>query len=104
MFKLIILKIKDLLGKNDSKCRLIRLVLLLQEFQLELKNRTGAENLAVDHLIRLEIGASNHSFSDYFLDETVYVVIDRLPLYVNIDKCIFAKTFLRDFSLSQRRR
>ncbi|GKA08294.1 reverse transcriptase domain-containing protein [Tanacetum coccineum] len=38
----------------DAKPRLIRWVLLLQGFNIEIKDKNGAENLAADHLSRLE--------------------------------------------------
>ncbi|GKE49239.1 reverse transcriptase domain-containing protein [Tanacetum coccineum] len=40
--------------KQDAKPRLIRLVLLLQGFNIEIKDKRGAENLAADHLSRRE--------------------------------------------------
>nr|GFC45658.1 reverse transcriptase domain-containing protein [Tanacetum cinerariifolium] len=43
-----------LLSKQDAKPRLIRWVLLLQEFDIIIRNKKGTENLAVDHLSRLE--------------------------------------------------
>ncbi|GJY34790.1 reverse transcriptase domain-containing protein [Tanacetum coccineum] len=46
--------LKYLLAKQDAKPRLLRWILLLQEFDVEIRNRKGAENLAADHLSRLE--------------------------------------------------
>ena len=46
--------IKYLMEKKDAKPRLIRWVLLLQEFDLHIIDRKGAENLVVDNLSRLE--------------------------------------------------
>ncbi|GJR97200.1 reverse transcriptase domain-containing protein [Tanacetum coccineum] len=43
-----------LFAKKDSKARLLRWVLLLQEFDFDVVDTKGAENLAADHLSRLE--------------------------------------------------
>nr|GEU40164.1 reverse transcriptase domain-containing protein [Tanacetum cinerariifolium] len=47
--------LKYLFAKKDSKARLLRWVLLLQEFTFKVVDTKGAENLAADHLSRLEI-------------------------------------------------
>nr|GEW03825.1 reverse transcriptase domain-containing protein [Tanacetum cinerariifolium] len=46
--------LKYLFANKDSKARLLRWVLLLQEFTFKVIDTKGAENLAVDHLSRLE--------------------------------------------------
>ncbi|GJT41616.1 reverse transcriptase domain-containing protein [Tanacetum coccineum] len=46
--------LKYLFAKKDAKARLLRWVLLLQEFDFKVIDTKGAENLAADHLSRLE--------------------------------------------------
>nr|GEU95981.1 reverse transcriptase domain-containing protein [Tanacetum cinerariifolium] len=46
--------LKYLLSKQDAKPRLIRWVLLLQEFDIIIRDKKRTENLALDHLSRLE--------------------------------------------------
>ncbi|GJV25240.1 reverse transcriptase domain-containing protein [Tanacetum coccineum] len=46
--------LKYLFAKKDAKARLLRWVLLLQEFDFNLINTKGAKNYAADHLSRLE--------------------------------------------------
>ncbi|GJR15327.1 reverse transcriptase domain-containing protein [Tanacetum coccineum] len=46
--------IKYLFAKKDAKPRLMRWILLLQEFDVVIRDKKGAENLAADHLSRLE--------------------------------------------------
>nr|XP_009799831.1 PREDICTED: uncharacterized protein LOC104245836 [Nicotiana sylvestris] len=46
--------IRYLLTKKESKARLMRWVLLLQEFDLEIRDRKETENQVADHLSRLE--------------------------------------------------
>nr|GEZ71010.1 reverse transcriptase domain-containing protein [Tanacetum cinerariifolium] len=46
--------LKYLFAKKDAKARFLRWVLLFQEFDFDVLDTKGAENLAVDHLFRLE--------------------------------------------------
>ncbi|GJX81206.1 reverse transcriptase domain-containing protein [Tanacetum coccineum] len=46
--------LKYLLAKQDAKPRLLWWILLLQEFDVIIHDKKGAENLAADHLSRLE--------------------------------------------------
>ena len=70
--------LKYLLNKLDAKPRLIRWILLLQEFDLEIKDKKGAENLAADHLSRLEnpyVGKlEEEEINDSFPEEKLYSI------------------------------
>nr|GEY65697.1 putative reverse transcriptase domain-containing protein [Tanacetum cinerariifolium] len=46
--------LKYLFAKKDAKARLLRWILLLQEFDFKVIDTRGAENYAADHLSRLE--------------------------------------------------
>ncbi|GKA61848.1 hypothetical protein Tco_0761367 [Tanacetum coccineum] len=46
--------LKYLLAKQDAKTRLLRWIVLLQEFDVIIRDKKRAENLAADHLSRLE--------------------------------------------------
>ncbi|GKC69357.1 hypothetical protein Tco_1115240 [Tanacetum coccineum] len=65
-------------SKLDAKPRLIRWVLLLQGFDIEIKDKKIAENLAVDHLSRLDnpdLGAfTEEEIADEFLDEHLMIL------------------------------
>ena len=47
--------IKYLMAKKDAKPRFIQWVLLLQEFDLEIRDQEGTRNMVADHLSILEI-------------------------------------------------
>ena len=67
--------IKYLMEKKDAKPRLIRWVLLLQEFDLHIVHRKGAENPVADNLSRLENVLDDPlSIDDSFPDEQLNVI------------------------------
>nr|GEZ03214.1 DNA-directed DNA polymerase [Tanacetum cinerariifolium] len=67
--------LKYLLNKQDAKPRLLRWVLLLQEFDITILDKKGSENLAADHLSRLENPhkdvLENKDINENFLLETL---------------------------------
>ncbi|GJT20787.1 reverse transcriptase domain-containing protein [Tanacetum coccineum] len=73
--------LKYLFAKKDSKARLLRWVLLLQEFDFNVIDTKGAENLAADHLSRLENPYENvldpKEVNEKFPLETLHMVTFR---------------------------
>jgi len=94
--------LKALLQKNDSKPRLIRWVLLRQEFDIEIVDKLGAQNLVPDHLSRLGNGEKGSSVSDQFPDETLYAVTGSLPCYADIVNYLVTKGFSTDSSRAEK--
>ena len=82
--------IKYLMTKKDRKPRLIRWVLLLQEFDVEIRNKKGSKNRVADHLSRLEIPKivqKHHShIYDTFPDEQILALshAETSPLFADI--------------------
>jgi len=57
------------LKKPNAKPKLIRWMLLLQEFDIEIRDKSGAENVVADHLSRIEGPVDSLPIRDNFLDE-----------------------------------
>ena len=77
--------LKYLLTKKNAKARLIRWVLLLQEFNLQIKGKKGVENVVVDHLSRLTIAHDTHNppINDEFPEESL-MQLEKAPWYAHI--------------------
>ena len=77
--------LKYLLTKQNAKARLIRWVLLLQEFNLQIKDKKGVEIVVAVHLSRLTIAHDTHSppINDEFPEEYL-IQMEKSPWYAHI--------------------
>ncbi|RVW12796.1 Transposon Tf2-12 polyprotein [Vitis vinifera] len=75
---------KELL-EQDAKARLIRWIFLLQEFNLQIRDKNGVENVVADHLSRLVIAHDSHGLpiNDDFPEESL-MSIEVAPWYSHI--------------------
>src|SRR6185312_13240466 len=76
--------LKYLLTKKDAKPKLICWILLLQEFDLEIRYRKGADNCVVDHLSRMQVQGLDLPINDYLRDDTLLKVTSSSPWYANL--------------------
>ena len=92
--------IKYLMTKNDAKPRLKRWVLLLKEFDQEIKDKKGIENLVANHLSRLEGPKDEVQVNDDFPDEQLLVIGDTktIPWFADYVNYLVAKVIPPDFS------
>nr|XP_027118569.1 uncharacterized protein LOC113735782 [Coffea arabica] len=76
--------LRYLMTKNDAKPRFIRWILLLQEFNLEIKDKSGAENLVADHLSRLLAHKEEQPLREAFPEEQLLAVDSSAPWYADM--------------------
>ena len=98
--------IKYLMTKKDAKPKLIRWVLLLQEFDLEIKDKKGTENLVADHLSRLEGARDEVHVNDNFPDEQLLAIEDKraVPWFADYVNYLVAKVIPLEFSYQHKKR
>ena len=92
--------------KSDSKLRLIRWILLLQEFDLEIKDKKDNENNVVDHLSRLaneEVTALESEVMDEFPDKKLLAIQER-PWFVDLANFKAAAVVPEDFGWHQKKK
>ncbi|XP_021769889.1 uncharacterized protein LOC110734151 [Chenopodium quinoa] len=98
--------LRHLMTKKEAKPRLIRWILLLCEFELEIKDKIGAENLVADHLSRLTHIVDQPSFQYQILgefpDESLFALKDLRPWFANIVNFLVSQQFPPGFTKSQK--
>ena len=79
--------LKYLFSKKDAKSHLIQWILLLQEFDIEIRDKKGFENVVADHLLRLTVDYSKDAtpISETFPDEQLmHIAHNPTPWFANI--------------------
>jgi hypothetical protein len=76
--------IRYLDNKPITNGRVTRWLLLLQEFDITIKDQPGRENLVIDFLSRFPKTNDSLTTEDQFLDEHLFVVNTKPPWYVDV--------------------
>ena len=92
--------------RKDAKPRLIRWILLLQEFDLEVRDKKGSENSVADHLSWLEKEEvrPDSVIQEAFPDEKLFACEIKLPSYVDIVNYLACKVLPPDLTYHQRKK
>ncbi|CAN6552168.1 unnamed protein product [Malus baccata var. baccata] len=93
-----------LLTKKEAKPRLIRWMLLLQEFDIEIRDKKGSENVVANHLSRMvhEEDANVVPIQDTFLDEQLLSIEVSEPWYADLVNYLVSKQVPSDLNKHQR--
>jgi hypothetical protein len=81
--------IKYLLAKKDAKPRLILWILLFQEFDVEIRDKKGVENVVADHLSRMNHGQDDKEpIEEKMRDDHLYRVLDKDTWMIDIIRAL----------------
>ncbi|KAL0354747.1 UNVERIFIED_CONTAM: Retrovirus-related Pol polyprotein from transposon.6 [Sesamum radiatum] len=101
--------LRYLMSKSDAKPRLLRWILLLQEFDLEIKDRRGCENTVADHLSRLNPtyveNMHNSPLQDEFPDEQLFAITQiEEPWFADFANFLAGKVIPPHLSYQQKKK
>nr|GEU60995.1 reverse transcriptase domain-containing protein [Tanacetum cinerariifolium] len=101
-----------LFTKQDVKPRLLQWILLLQEFNIEIHDKKGVENLTADHLSRLDNPYKGDlvdmEINDNFPHESLNMIAlndeNEPPWFVNIANYLVGNMLIRGVASQQKKR
>ncbi|CAN6716285.1 unnamed protein product [Malus baccata var. baccata] len=94
--------LKYLLTKKEAKPRLIRWILLLQEFDIEIRDKKGSENVVADHLSRMVHNEESLPILETFPDEQLLSIKVSAPWYADIVNFLVTKRIPSTYTRHQR--
>ncbi|CAN6562547.1 unnamed protein product [Malus baccata var. baccata] len=94
--------LKYLLTKKEAKPRLIRWMLLLQEFDIEICDKKGSENVVADHLSRMVHNEEALPILETFPDEQLMSIKVSEPWYADLVKVLVTKRIPSTYTRHQR--
>ncbi|XP_071921880.1 uncharacterized protein [Coffea arabica] len=94
--------LRYLMTKKDAKPRLIRWILLLQEFDMKIRDKRGSENLVADHLSRIPVGEDKEPLRDAFPEEHLFSLNSQLPWYADLVNYLVTGSFPAGWPKSKR--
>ena len=97
---------KYLMTKKDAKPSLIWWILLLQEFDLEIRDKKGCENVVADHLSRvMQPSLEEEPICDSFPDEQLFKMdVISSPWYADFANYLATGILPKKLSFHQRRK
>ncbi|XP_074289375.1 uncharacterized protein LOC141614529 [Silene latifolia] len=95
--------LKHLLAKKEAKPRLIRWILLLQEFDLSIRDKSGAENVVADHLSRLRFDGED-VIDDSFPDDHLLAITANTPWFADFANYLVGGILPPDLSYQQKKK
>ncbi|KAM1185754.1 hypothetical protein ACFX2G_015334 [Malus domestica] len=94
--------LKYLLTKKEAKPRLIRWMLLLQEFDIEICDKKGSENVMADHLSRMVHNEEALPILETFPDEQLMSIKVSEPWYADLVNFLVTKRIPSTYTRHQR--
>ncbi|KAM2437386.1 hypothetical protein ACFX1W_014498 [Malus domestica] len=94
--------LKYLLSKKEAKPRLIRWILLLQEFDIEIQDKKGSENVVANHLSCMMHNEESLPIAETFPDEQLMSIKVSEPWYADLVNFLVSKQIPSTLTRHQR--
>ena len=95
------------MAKKEAKPRVIKWALLLQEFDIEIKDKKGTDNVSANPLSRIGStteGRRGLEIDEIFPDEQLYHVKIQLPWYVDLVNYLACDIVPQEFTYKQKKK